>query len=730
MKRNNINYYPILIAVILLCTSFSIFTVAKNINSYEQISMTYSFDQPIIKQIMIGNDAFTRITIQDLSASGNSGEPRLPSSGAYILLPQGTIVDEVTVESEGKLLGTGFNVEPIGKMLPISKSNTITLPVQDEDIYSSYEMFPGKLFEEIGIYSFRGYQILVLKLHPIQYIPAEGKIYFYKDIEISVNLGYDGNINPLFRNLEKDKNKIIDKVDNPEVADTYNHPVNKPINSNDLLIITTDSMKSAFETLSGFHNENGLSTIIRTTSEIGSSNPDVIRNYILDAYNNLLIDYVIIGADDDIIPAKDLFVRTVWWWPWSETEENMPSDIYYACLDGPYDNNGNGFYGEPDDGTGGGDVDLVADIYVGRASVGNNAEVNNFVSKTIQYLYSNDPYLDDVLLAGEMLNNAPLTWGGTYMDQLINSCTANGYTTIGIPSSKYNIDKLYERDGYWYASDLIEIINNGIHFINHLGHADYYSGMKLSTTHISSLTNEKLCFVYSQGCNSGGFDNGDCVAEYFNIKTDNAAFAVIMNARYGWYLPGGTDASSQHYHREFWDAVFKEGKSIIGAANHDSKEDNLFRINDECMRWSYYALNLFGDPSVNLLDHYSNTAPTEPPISGPNSGKPGKEYDYILSTYDAETHDVYYYIDWGDGSFMDWDGPYSSEIDVTFTHTWDEEGTFIIKAKARDEFYAESDWFEFEVNIPRARSTIHSRILILFEQFMNRSSILNIIFGF
>ena len=38
----------------------------------------------------------------------------------------------------------------------------------------------------------------------------------------------------------------------------------------------------------------------------------------------------------------------------------------------------------------------------------------------------------------------------------------------------------------------------------------------------------------------------------------------------------------------------------LGGANQDSKEDNIHLINDSCMRWCYYELNLFGDPSVNV----------------------------------------------------------------------------------------------------------------------------------
>jgi len=76
---------------------------------------------------------------------------------------------------------------------------------------------------------------------------------------------------------------------------------------------------------------------------------------------------------------------------------------------------------------------------------------------------------------------------------------------------------------------------------------------------------------------------------------------VIMNARYGWGIQYSTDGPSQRFHREFWDAVFGEDISVVGRVNHDSKEDNLWRINYACMRWCYYQLNLFGDPTLDLI---------------------------------------------------------------------------------------------------------------------------------
>ena len=103
-------------------------------------------------------------------------------------------------------------------------------------------------------------------------------------------------------------------------------------------------------------------------------------------------------------------------------------------------------------------------------------------------------------------------------------------------------------------------------------------------------------------CLAGHFDNDECWAETINCKTDYGAFAVIMNARYGFGQFSSTDGASQRYNREFWDAIFNanEMKTPLGRANADSKEDNLYRIGDDYMRWCYYEITLFGDPTLEL----------------------------------------------------------------------------------------------------------------------------------
>lgn len=97
-----------------------------------------------------------------------------------------------------------------------------------------------------------------------------------------------------------------------------------------------------------------------------------------------------------------------------------------------------------------------------------------------------------------------------------------------------------------------------------------------------------------------------------------------------------------------------------------------------------------------------NSPPDMPIIQGPSSGTAGKEYDYTFSAVDPDGDDVYFKVKWKEGCpGYDWLGPYSSGEEVIISHTWEEKGTFIIEAKAKDIYNATSDWATFEVSMPK-----------------------------
>lgn len=58
-------------------------------------------------------------------------------------------------------------------------------------------------------------------------------------------------------------------------------------------------------------------------------------------------------------------------------------------------------------------------------------------------------------------------------------------------------------------------------------------------------------------------------------------------------------------------------------------------------------------------------------------------------------------------------GPYKSGEELKLTHSWDEQGTYSIRVKARDTNDLESDWAEFEVSMPKTKIISLNRFMFL-----------------
>ena len=139
---------------------------------------------------------------------------------------------------------------------------------------------------------------------------------------------------------------------------------------------------------------------------------------------------------------------------------------------------------------------------------------------------------------------------------------------------------------------------------------------------------------------------------------------------------------------------------------------------------------IFMDDNKIVTAHFSIAEPPEKPImGGPANGKAGVEYNYSFTTIDPYESDIYYYIEWGDGEFEDWLGPYSSGEKVTLSHTWDEEDIYTIQAKARNIYGAESDWATLEVEMPVNQQVQYPFIQWLLERFPNAFPILRTLLG-
>jgi hypothetical protein len=123
--------------------------------------------------------------------------------------------------------------------------------------------------------------------------------------------------------------------------------------------------------------------------------------------------------------------------------------------------------------------------------------------------------------------------------------------------------------------------------------------------------------------------------------------------------------------------------------------------------------------------------PGEPMIFGPTTGKKGVSYNYNFLAVDPDGDNVYYRINWGDGSpVTQWIGPYPSGQFFIFPYTFSMTGTYIIKCQAKDTNNVLSDWGSLEVTMPYSFNPFLHFIEKLFERFPNAFPILRQLLGY
>ena len=618
------------------------------------IQATVDFSVPTIENVVIQGKVYDRIIIKGLMNAGNPGEPVLPLRTLNLLIPLDKEITSTEVLVDGGVILDGrYLIEPGQLHTPLSNTyGDLEALRPDQGIYGSCNVFPEEPYEFVTMQRLSGYKIAVYNLYPISYIPEEGRIAHYTRFTLSVYLKPVLNESTATRLRTKCKqvnhhtiDRIKGLVDNPSIVSALRSytvprllakglPSSMAVSDSYEYIIITDQMfEEAFQPLIEEKMAKGLSARIITTEWIyenfDGSRPDggvdrqtKIRNFIRYAYETWNTQYVLLGGDADseamgnesespIVPCRILY-DTIYGTYYPD-EAYIASDLYYACLDGTFDFNKNGIYGEIDDGEDGWEVDLLAEVYVGRAPVDSIEEVHNFVSKTLAHENANPAVWKNKMVGEDLYPFKGISrYADSYLEEVRLGTSSHGYSTTGIESSLIQNHLLYESSDYtWDSTTLIHAMNgSGTHYYNHMGHSYVDYNMKLTIDDVDGLTNPQPFFIYSQGCYAASFDNRDgsirfshdSIAEHF-VTGEHGAFAYIGNTRYGWAMNHSTNGASQRFHRCFWDAILDSGIRELGRANQQSKEVNIgYVATFSPVRWCYFEITLLGDPQLSIGD--------------------------------------------------------------------------------------------------------------------------------
>jgi hypothetical protein len=134
---------------------------------------------------------------------------------------------------------------------------------------------------------------------------------------------------------------------------------------------------------------------------------------------------------------------------------------------------------------------------------------------------------------------------------------------------------------------------------------------------------------------------------------------------------------------------------------------------------------------MSVIPVTANDPPKTPTINGPASGKSGTAYQYNFLTTDPDGDDVYYCVNWSDGTPEICIGPYASGEEVPNTHTWSVDGTYVVKVKARDKYDAESNYATLTVTMPHSYNKLISPFLnLILQRFPNAFPMLRQLMGY
>jgi outer membrane protein assembly factor BamB len=122
------------------------------------------------------------------------------------------------------------------------------------------------------------------------------------------------------------------------------------------------------------------------------------------------------------------------------------------------------------------------------------------------------------------------------------------------------------------------------------------------------------------------------------------------------------------------------------------------------------------DGNVYAFGELDPDAPSTPEIDGPAEGVPDVLYNFTFKSESPLGNDLYYWIEWADGSNSGWLGPFNSGVEITESHVWDAKGAYPIQAKAKDINGLVSGWGVLGLTIPRNRAKDYS----LFQWFLER----------
>jgi len=581
-------------------------------------------------------DGHDLVDLKDGEKIREIGKPDLPLKLVHLLIPNDSEVESLIILSKScKVIEGEYLLFPAQPDEKTDGTIEVTWVCPDSQIYSSDSLYPGKPGEIVESGYLGGNKVVTVALYPLQYRPKSKKLFLYADLDLQLKLRNSGNVSltPVVKRRSYQASKIYGRilsemVDNKSDVFDYssqNSDYNLSTVSIDssegyqYLIITSSELKPAFLPLLEWKIKKGIKAAIVCVDSIlstypGRDDPEKIRNFLIHAYQNGTM-WVLLGGDKEVVPVRYAYPTNTSTSP--PVADQQICDLYYCDVNGEWDRDKDGIWGEPGDDR----PDIYPDLFVGRVPCADREEATSFVEKLLSYEKNPGNGLTDYLTSALWICSDQMRDynGGIGQHTLASQYVGSNFsqdlsTLIETPSGSA------ENPASPEGQSCIQTMNQGWGIISVLAHgaangfvakSNLTNGNPKSwvlTTpggddgqgHLPSLSNSgKYGIMYSIACGQSAIDEigvQPCVGKLYLLSHNNGGVAFLGYSRWGW------TGLSYELLEKFLSYLFADSTD-----HHLGIAEALSRCSYPSYRDLNYGHNLFGDPEMPVWTETPHT---------------------------------------------------------------------------------------------------------------------------
>ena len=442
--------------------------------------------------------------------AGQPGTPWLPVRYVHILLPPGSRAAAVRAAVTGELSLDGtYTIHPAQPPVRLCDPGPHPFVEPDPAVYAATRGLRAEVATLDETVILRGYHLAVVRVNPLDYVPATGRLTLRTAITVTVELEDDPAVLAAF-NAQAVRYRTAEPIFEQMVAADVLNPGDlvrlgyepatprSPVDPDDVayLLIGSAATFDAFQPLLDWKTKKGVPAAAVDVNWIyanyaGADQQEKIKACIVDYVQNKGTVWVVLAGDNTIVPDRDCYGSVN---DGDTTDTTIPTDLYYAGLDDMnWNDDGDGLAAEIGDDT----IDMAPDVFVGRLPIRTAADATAIVNKTLQYerdlpatgfaekmllsgmclwdwgdeegksehMYADwiDPYWDPVRYRFYS-SNTDFPGGASYdvLAGTMNEQLAAGYNflhmaTHGLPDA-WAMEGMYDK---YYSDDALGVVNPG-----------------------------------------------------------------------------------------------------------------------------------------------------------------------------------------------------------------------------------------------------------------------------